>query len=112
MKFTVSASGLPVGSYGAKFIGVEPITNEFGDAVSLRFEVLSGDLAGQTATRICSTKLSPKSNLFGFISALKGSKPEAGEQIDLSSYFGTTGMIVVEAIDSGATRVGAFIRMS
>lgn len=111
MKFTVSPSGLPVGSYGAKFIAAEPITNDFGDGVTLKFEVLSGDHTGETATRICSTKLSPKSNLFKFIQALKGTKPEAGEEIDLLSYVGTAGMIVVEETDSGSTRVGSFIRM-
>jgi len=112
MKFIVSRGGLTVGTYAAKFVGAEPITNDYGKAVSLKFEVISGDLAGQTGTRICSLTLSPKSRLFEFVIAFEGGKPEAGEEIDLAGYFGATGMIVVEQTPSGATRVASFLRIS
>ena len=112
MKFTVSAGeGLPVGSYAAEFAGAEPITNDFGDGVKLIFKCLQGDHEGQQATRICSTKLSPKSNLHRFLTALKGSKLEPGEQVDLEAFLGTRGMMIVEATDSGSSRVASFIKM-
>lgn len=113
MKFTVTAGeGLPVGSYAARFKEAEPVTNDFGEGVKLVFEVLQGEHLGQTASRICSTKLSPKSNLYKFLQAFKGGKLEPGEQVDLLSFIGQQGMMIVEGTDSGATRVATFIRMS
>ena len=115
MKFTVTAGeGLPIGSYAAKFSSAEPFDNgasEYGPGVKLIFEVLQGDHQGQTSSRICSVKLSPKSNLFKFIQAFKGSKLEPGEQVDLLSFVGQQGMMIVEATEGGSTRVGSFIRM-
>ena len=112
MKFTVSASeGLPVGSYAAKFASAEPVSNEFGDGFKLVFQVLQGEHTGATASRICSTKLSPKSNLFKFLMAFKGGKLEPGESVDLLTFIGSTGMMIVEATDSGATRVGSFMKI-
>ncbi len=112
MKFTVTASeGLPVGSYAARFASAEAVSNEFGDAVKLVFEVLQGEHTGATASRFCSTKLTPKSNLFKFLTALKGGKLEPGESVDLLTFIGSTGMMIVEATDSGATRVGSFMKI-
>jgi hypothetical protein len=116
LKFTVTAGeGLPIGSYAAKFSSVEPFDNgssEYGPGVKLTFEVLQGEHQGQKASRICSVKLSPKSNLYKFLQAFKGGKLEFGEQIDLNSFVGQQGMMIVEATEGGATRVGSFIRMS
>ena len=112
MKFTVTAGeGLPVGSYAAKFTSAELITNDYGEGVKLIFEVLQGAHQGQTGSRICSTKLSPKSNLFKFLQAFKGGKLEPGEQVDMLSFVGQQGMVIVEATEGGSTRVGSFIRM-
>ncbi len=71
------------------------IQNEYGPGVKLVFEVLQGEHQGQTASRICSTKLSPKSNLFKFLQAFKGGKLEPGEQVDLLTFIGQQGMMVV-----------------
>lgn len=115
MKFTVSAGeGLPIGSYAAKFSSAEPFedgASEYGPGVKLIFEVLQGEHQGQKSSRICSVKLSPKSNLYKFLQAFKGGKLEAGEQVDLLSFVGVQGMMTVEATDSGSTRVGSFIKM-
>ena len=112
MKFVVTAGeGLPVGSYPAKFAAAEPFENEYGPAVKLVFEVLQGEFQGQSASRICSVKLSPKSNLFRFIAALKGTKLEPGEEVNLLSFIGQKGMMTVEQADSGSSRVGSFIRV-
>jgi hypothetical protein len=115
MKFTVTAGeGLPIGSYAARFTAAEPFDNgssEYGPGVKLTFEVLQGEHQGMKASRICSVKLSPKSNLYKFLQAFKGGKLEPGEQVDLLSFVGQTGMMIVEATDGGSTRVGSFIRM-
>lgn len=113
MKFTFTeAEGLPLGSYAAKFSAAEPFENDFGPGVRLVFEVLQGEHQGRKSSRICSQKLSSKSNLFKFVQSLKGSKLEPGEQVDLADYIGASGMMIVEQTDSGASRVGSFIKMS
>lgn len=113
MKFTVSTGeGLPVGSYAARFTAAEPFENEYGPGVKLVFEVLQGEHQGQTASRICSVKLSPKSNLYKFLQAFKGGKLEPGEQIDLNTFIGCTGVMIIEATDGGASRVGSFIKLA
>jgi len=111
MKFTVARSGVPAGSYGAKFVQAEAFSNDYGDAVRLTFEVVAGDHTGATCSRIVSPKLTPKSGLYRFVQALAGRKPEAGEEIDLAALYGTSGMIVVQETDSGAVRVESFVRM-
>ena len=111
MKFIMKASsGIPVGGYAAEFVGAEEFENEFGPGVRLKWKALDGEHADCEASRICSQKLSPKSNLYKFVKALKGSDIEAGEEIDLQAFAGVRGMIVVEETDSGATRVASFIR--
>ena len=113
MRFTMQANtGIPVGNYSAEFIGAEEFNNEsdYGPAVRLKFRVLDGPQVNSEVSRICSQTLSPKSNLYKFVRMLKGSDIEAGEEVDLQSYVGTRGMIVVEETDSGGTRVGSFLR--
>lgn len=111
MKFTVQQPGVPPGSYGAKFVEASPFSNDFGEAVKLVFEITTGEHQGSNATRICSTKLTPNSNLFTFITALLGHKPGSGEEIDLEHLAGTPGMIVVGETKSGSTRVESFVRV-
>ena len=65
MKFTMrEATGLPAGSYPAKFTGAEPFENDFGPGVKLLFEVTAGEHAGEVGSRITSEKFSSKSNLY------------------------------------------------
>lgn len=111
MKFVMQdTTGVPVGGYAAEYVGAEAFENEFGPGVKLMWRILDGEYQGTEATRIVSQKLSPKSNLCRFVKSLKGSDIAAGEEVDLQSYVGTRGMIVVEETDSGATRVGSFLR--
>jgi hypothetical protein len=111
MKFTMTdTTGVPAGGYAAEFLGAEAFENEFGPGVRLKWKVLDGEHGGAEASRIVSQKLSPKSNLYRFVKSLKGDDITAGEEVDLQSYAGTRGMIVVEETDSGATRVGSFLK--
>lgn len=113
MKLTVSgASGVPSGSYAARFVEAEAVLNDFGEGVRLSWEVLQGDHKGERTTRIVSQKLGPKTNLFKFVSALAGRRPEAGEEIDLTTFYGVTGMAIVGDCEGGSTRVESFIRMT
>ena len=110
MKFTMQNDGVPTGNYPVEFTGAEEFENDFGPGVKLVFRVTAGEQEGASPTRIVSAKLSPKSNLFKFVSALKGRKPEAGEEIDLDSLTGVRGMVIVGETESGSTRVETFLR--
>ena len=112
MKFTCKSSGIPDGTYPVNFTEAEASTNDFGYGVVLRFEVINGEHVGETTTRIVSQKLSPKSGLFKFVTALGGRKLEPGEEIDLTSFYGVQGLAIVAETDSGSSRVESFVRMS
>ncbi|MEC8554660.1 MAG: hypothetical protein VXZ82_06605 [Planctomycetota bacterium] len=111
MKFTMQdIIAVPAGGYPAEYVGAEPFENEYGPAVKLAWKIQDGEHEGNEVSRIVSQKLSPKSNLCKFVKALKGSDIAAGEEVNLQSYVGTRGMIVVEETESGATRVGSFLK--
>ena len=114
MKFEMkSAAGIPAGNYEVKFSGAEPFdehTAEYGAAVKLKWEVTAGPQAGQETSRICSAKLSPKSNLGKFVTMLNGGALEPGAQVDLDSFVGVKGLAIVEEVDSGSTRVSTFLK--
>ena len=110
MQFTMQKSeGIPAGNYSAEFIGVEEFENEFGPGVRLKWQVNNGERTGSTTSAMCSQKLSPKSKLYQFVKAMKGDEITAGEQIDLQSYLGLKGLIVVVESESGATYVESFL---
>jgi hypothetical protein len=114
MKFTVSSgSGVPSGSYNAAFVGLEAYTEnleKYGEGVLLKWEILSGEQKGSIATRIVSRKFGPKTNLFKFAKALVGRDLQSGEEFDFATFVGSKGMIIVEEIESGSTRVSTFLR--
>jgi hypothetical protein len=106
-----SGSGTPPGVYQVKGCRAEAFDEgEYGPGVKLCWGISDGEFAGEEATRICSLKLSPKSNLFKFVKALSGREPQPGEKIDLNSFADVSGSVVVEELPSGSTRVSAFIR--
>lgn len=113
-QFTVSsASGVPAGSYNASFAGLdkyEENSDKYGEGVLLKFKILTGELTGEEASRICSKKFSAKSNLYKFAKALRGSDLESGESFDFADFIGAKGMIIVEETESGSTRVATFLK--
>lgn len=113
MHFTMTSGGLPVGSYPAKFMGVDKFEEnieKYGLGIILKFQVLAGEHEGEEASRICSAKLSPKSALTKFAVSLKGSKIESGEQFSFTPFVGSTGSILVTETQSGATRIETFLK--
>lgn len=115
MQFTMKAGGVPVGHYQAEFTGIEPFeenVERYGEAVLLKWRVLSGEHQGAEASRICSKKFSPKSALAQFAIALKGAPIEPGEHFSFESVIGGRGTVIVEQTESGNTRVGAFLRQT
>lgn len=112
MKFEMKSAGsVPAGNYTAKFVGIDPYDehSEYGEGVILRFEIVGGDHDGEVATRICSKKMSSKSNLYQFAKSLAGREIEAGETIDFGDFVGQKGMLIVADRDNG-TRVENFLK--
>lgn len=108
-----SASGVPIGTYNATFVGLEKYEenlDRFGEGCLLKFRISSGDLNGQEASRICSKKFSAKSNLYKFAKALVGRELTNGESFDFAAHVGAKGIIFVEDTESGSTRVATFLR--
>jgi hypothetical protein len=109
-----SGSGVPAGSYHACFVGIDPYNENldkgYGEGVLLRFKITSGEYKDLEATRVCSRKFSSKATLPKFAKALRGKDFEAGEKFDFADYIGTKGMVIVEATDSGSTRVATFLK--
>ena len=56
-KLRVTSGGVPKGTYLAKFVSVESITNDYGPGLTWKWEVLRGLHAGQSVGRI--TKPTP-----------------------------------------------------
>ncbi len=113
MEFVMGSGGVPVGSYKAKFAGVEEYNEnneQYGPGLSVKFEVLEGEHAGAEASRICSQKMTPKSVLGKLAVAIKGQAIERGETFSFDKYVGVTGRILVESTENGGSRVAAFIR--
>jgi hypothetical protein len=114
MEFVVTSGGLPVGAYGAEFIGAEPYNenaDKFGPGVALKFRVVGGQHDGQEVSRICGAKLSQKSALAKFAVALKGAAIEAGERINFDNFKGARGSIIVQPTESGGTRIESFLKV-
>jgi len=108
-----SASGVPVGSYNATFVGLEKYEenlDRFGEGCLLKFKITGGALKGQEASRICSKKFSAKSNLYKFAKALVGRDLVNGESFDFANQVGAKGMIIVEETEGGSTRVATFLK--
>ena len=114
-QFVMGAGSLPVGTYQAEFLGgeaFEDAEDKFGNPnkYRLKFRVLSGQLAGQEAIRICNRAMTPKSIMAKFAVGLKGSAIAAGESFSFASYIGTRGSIVSEPTDAGGSKIGMFLR--
>jgi hypothetical protein len=108
---TVSAGGVPVGSYVATFAGAEPQpeNKERGYPAGLRwkFTIDNGPQAGQTASRITSTAPSLKNPCGKILSGLLGRALKEGEPVNPDDYVGRKYLIVVAAGQGGGTRVEA-----
>ena len=114
MQFTMGSGGIPAGTYpNSEFLGAESYRENlerYGEGVILRFRVLDGEHAGEETSRICSAKMSPKSALGKFAVALAGRAIAPGDSFDFARYIGTRGSLMVEATESGGTRVSLFLR--
>lgn len=105
MKLTVSAGGVPVGSYLGRFVGVEATTNDYGDGLTWRWEIIGGPHAGHKVSRITTTTPTTKNACGKILSGLIGRALTAGEQFDVASCVGKTYLLCVTEGERGGTRV-------
>jgi len=110
MRLKVSAGGVPVGSYTAKFAGIEPTTSEqYGAGYRWKWEITAGAQAGQAASRTTGTTPTEKNGCGAMLRGLIGGELAVGQEIDIEQYIGRNYMLVVAATASGATRVEAIV---
>ena len=104
MKLKVSG-GVPEGSYLAKFVKVEPTTNNLGDCLKWTWQITSGPCAGQTPSCISGNSPTPKNKCGKILSGMTGKSLNTGEELDTSSLIGQTFLIVIGKGDNGGTFV-------
>lgn len=94
---------LPVGAYNAIYEGAEDFAGDgqYGPSVRLKFVVVGGELDGKPTDVLCSKKLTSKSKLARFITAIKGSPLVKGERVDLDGLRGANVLIVVGPREKG-----------
>jgi len=112
LNLTVEQSGLPVGSYRAKFVGVEESSHdEWGPGLTWKFEVTEGPQKGNTGTRTTGPKVTTKNACGKMIASLSGGSLEVGEKVDPSEFIGQAYSIAVAETKSGGTRVESVITL-
>jgi hypothetical protein len=105
MKLTVSAGGVPPGSYIATLKSVEAKDSQFGPGLIWTCEVASGGNAGAKATGMTGTKPTANNKCGKFLAGIMGRMPSVGETIDLAPHIGKRFLIVVEATDKGGGKI-------
>lgn len=110
MGFTIKSNELPVGVYDAKFVGIERTTHpEFGDGLRFEWCISGGKCNGKSAYRTTGTTPTPRNGAGKMLAALAGTSPIDGLSIDADEFVGKTYVVVVEATESGSTRVGSIM---
>ncbi len=94
---------LPVGAYSAIYQGCEDFDGDaqFGPAVRLKFVCVGGDVDGRETDVLASKRLTSKSKLAKFVTALAGRPLTRGEKVDLDSFKGVNVLIVVTPKEKG-----------
>lgn len=105
MKLKVSAGGLPVGSYLGKFLGVEPVNNDYGAGLCWRWEITAGPHAGQKVSRITGADPSPKNTCGRILAGLTGKALSAGDEFEPGGYVGKVYILVVTQGQRGGSKV-------
>jgi hypothetical protein len=109
MKLKVSGGSVPAGAYTAKFIGIESIpadpVRDYGEGIRWQFEILSGPYKGGRTSRITTAIPSLKNACGKMLQGISGKNLASGDEIDVETFVGHNFLIVVQATESGATRV-------
>jgi hypothetical protein len=110
MGFTIKSNEVPIGVYDAKFVGIERTTHpEFGDGLRFEWCITGGKCDGKSAYRTTGTTPTPRNGAGKMLAALAGATATDGLAIDADEFIGRLYTVVVEATESGSTRVGSAI---
>jgi hypothetical protein len=105
MKLTVTAGGVPPGSYIAGFLSMEPKESQHGPGLLWTCEVASGAYAGAKPTGMTGPKPTPTNKCGRFVAGITGKALTLSETVDLTPYVGKLYLIVVEATDKGGSKI-------
>jgi hypothetical protein len=98
---------VPVGQYLAVFEGVEAMSSDaYGPGLAWRFAIQTlGPHYGRKVARITSPTATQKNAAGKMLRAIVAPDPDTGE-VDIDQYRGRLYQVVLEATDTGGTRVG------
>jgi hypothetical protein len=111
MLLKVSAGGVPVGSYHARFTGVEAVNNEFGDGLRWNFEITAGTNAGRIVSRTTAKTPTPRNTCGKLLSGITGKPLTIGGEFELAAFAGRPYLVVVTEGQTGSTRVDAVTQL-
>lgn len=107
MKLTVTASGLPPGSYKAKLVKVEPTEHaEYGPGLRWAFAVADGPHADRLAARTTGCYPTAQNALGRMLAGMLGRPLTVDDEVDVDDLIGREFVIAVEATENGGTRIG------
>lgn len=110
MKLKISAGGVPAGNYQCRFKGIEAVTHDqYGPGLRWNFEIVSGPLAGQVASRTTSPTPTPRNGAGKLLSGVIGGPLAVDSEVDLSQFVGRNYLVVVEQVASGGTAIATVI---
>lgn len=113
MKLTVSQGGVDIeeGAYAVVLVKVEgpkTIDTQDGpkDILEWTFAVIDGDYADTEIRDSTSMATSPRSKMFGWLTALaNGKKPDVGLEFDTDALLGRTAVATIEVNDRGYPKI-------
>jgi len=71
------------------------------DLIDWTFAIVDGEYADSTITESTSTASGPKSKMYGWLSALLGARPDAGQTFEKSDVIGRMGLATIARKEDG-----------
>lgn len=105
MLLTACSSDIAAGEYRGRFVGIEPITNNFGPAWRWRFIIDEGNLRGKEVCRITGDVPRAGTTCRAMMAAVAGRVIADGENIDERDYVNRPYSITLAPASTGKIRV-------
>jgi hypothetical protein len=104
MQFEIAQSVVP-GHYDAVFLGVETLTNEYGQGLRWRFKIVGGPSSGEIVTRVTRADPTPANSAGRILAGLLGQPLSSGGTFDSDEAVGRCFRIEVCEAPKGGIRV-------
>src|SRR5262245_39752067 len=114
MTMQESKFGAPVGTYQAKFVGVEDReSDQYGAGLEWKFEIVEGEFTGKVVSRTTAPAPTAKNSCGKLINQLAGGTVAIGQEVDIDSFVGRVYSVLIEENGTGnGTRVGSVMPVS